>query len=35
MSVVGLLLILGGSWLSTGGPPPGIQRRARVVSRVG
>jgi drug/metabolite transporter (DMT)-like permease len=32
MSVVGLLAILGGSWLSTGGPAPGRRRRERTVA---
>jgi drug/metabolite transporter (DMT)-like permease len=32
MSVVGLLAILGGSWLSTGGRPRGLGRRARAVT---
>jgi drug/metabolite transporter (DMT)-like permease len=32
MSLVGLVAILGGSWLSTGGRPPRIRRRARPVT---
>jgi hypothetical protein len=32
MSVVGLLAILGGSWLSTGGRPPGVGRRPRAIA---
>jgi drug/metabolite transporter (DMT)-like permease len=32
VSVVGLLAILGGSWLSTGGRPPWLGRRARVAA---
>jgi drug/metabolite transporter (DMT)-like permease len=32
MSVVGLLAILGGSWLSTGGRPPRVGRRPRAVA---
>jgi drug/metabolite transporter (DMT)-like permease len=32
MSLVGLVAILGGSWLSTGGRPPRIGRRARPVA---
>ena len=32
MSLVGLLAILGGSWLSTGGRGPGPRRRERTVA---
>jgi drug/metabolite transporter (DMT)-like permease len=35
MSVVGLLAILGGSWLSTGGRPPGVGRRPRAMAAGG
>jgi drug/metabolite transporter (DMT)-like permease len=32
MSLVGLVAIFGGSWLSTGGRPPWLRRRARVAA---